>query len=148
MRASALEEAAVRLAAAGEITRARSALTGAARGYAELAAAWDLHRADSRLKDRGIRRGPNSIRRRPTTGWDALTPGERRVARLVGEGQSNADIAAGLFLSPRTVQSHVSRILAKLELSSRVEVVRALAERDRGDHGDHASPLRPAPPVM
>jgi DNA-binding CsgD family transcriptional regulator len=140
LRASALEEAAVRLAAAGEVTRARSALTAAAQGYAGLGAAWDLQRADARLKVYGIRRGPNSLRRRPAAGWDALTPKERDVARLAAEGQSNNDIAARLFLSPRTVESHMSRVRAKLGVSSRVEIVRA-AQNAAG-----ASPGPPAQP--
>lgn len=129
MRASALEEAAVLLARAGETVRARSSLTSAARGYADLGAVWDLHRADTRLKHYGVRRGPNSIRRRPSAGWDALTPAERRVAELVGQGRSNSEIAERLVVSPRTVHTHVGRILAKLGLSSRVEIVRVVAGR-------------------
>jgi len=132
LRASALEEAAVRLAAAGQAVPARAALTDAAGGYADLGATWDLRRADARLKAYGVRRGPNSIRRRPATGWAALTPKELDVARLAAEGRSNADIAARLFLSPRTVQAHVSKILSKLELSSRVEIVRVAAEHPPG----------------
>ncbi|HEY0718024.1 MAG TPA: helix-turn-helix transcriptional regulator, partial [Streptosporangiaceae bacterium] len=89
-----------------------------------LGAAWDAGRADRRLKQHGVRRGPNSIRRGPSHGWDALTPSERRVAELVAQGLSNPDIAAQLFLSRRTVQTHVTRILGKLGASSRLEVVR------------------------
>jgi DNA-binding CsgD family transcriptional regulator len=62
---------------------------------------------------------------RPVTGWVALTPTEARVASLVAEGRSNPDIAAELFLSRNTVQTHVSHILAKLEARSRTEIVRA-----------------------
>jgi DNA-binding NarL/FixJ family response regulator len=144
-RACALEEAAVRLAAAGEADRARLTLTDAARLYASLGAAWHLRRADTRLKRYGVRRGPNSIRRRPATGWGALTPSERRIAELVGRGLSNHDIAARLVLSHRTVETHVTRILAKLGLKSRVQIVRAAAERDGESRGgDHSSPLRMA----
>jgi DNA-binding CsgD family transcriptional regulator len=131
MQAFALEEAAVRLAAAGGTVRARAALTGAARIYAALRASWDLRRADTRLKRHGVRRGPNSIRRGPTTGWDALTPSERRIAQLVSRGLSNPDIAAQLVLSRRTVQTHVSNILAKLGLDSRLEIARAAARREQ-----------------
>ncbi|HEY0718631.1 MAG TPA: AAA family ATPase, partial [Streptosporangiaceae bacterium] len=81
-QAFALEEAAVRLAGNGEVTAARAALTRAVRIYSGLGAAWDAGRADRRLKQHGVRRGPNSIRRGPSHGWDALTPSERRVAEL------------------------------------------------------------------
>jgi DNA-binding CsgD family transcriptional regulator len=59
----------------------------------------------------------------------ALTPREREVALLVGDGRTNAQIAAGLHLSESTVEKHVSRVLAKLGLSSRAGVIRLLAEQ-------------------
>ena len=126
----ALEEAAARFAAAGDVARARCALAEAVRAYSGLAAQWDVRRADARLRALGVRRGPRSAHRRESTGWAALTPGERRVAGLVGQGWSNPDIAAELFLSRRTVQTHVSNILAKLQLRSRTEVARVLAQVD------------------
>jgi DNA-binding CsgD family transcriptional regulator len=57
----------------------------------------------------------------------ALTPREREVAALVADGQTNAQIALRLHLSESTVEKHVSRVLAKLGLSSRIGVVRLLA---------------------
>ncbi|MGH3663994.1 MAG: ATP-binding protein [Micromonosporaceae bacterium] len=127
--AFALEEAAVRLAEAGQIVPARRALTDAARAYDGLGAAWDIRRADARLRPLGVRRGPRSLHRRSKTGYAALTPSEQRVARLVAEGMSNPDIAAELFLSRNTVQTHVSNILGKLKLRSRLELVREVAAR-------------------
>ncbi len=112
--ASALEEAAVALAAAGQTARARQALTDTVRIYTQLGATWTIRRADARLRPYGIRRGPRSIHRRATAGWAALTPAEERIARLVAQGKSNPDIATELFLSRSTVQTHVSNILAKL----------------------------------
>jgi DNA-binding NarL/FixJ family response regulator len=125
--AAAFEEAAIRLAAAGDTARARTALTDAVRIYAGLGATWDIRRADARLRPYGIRRGPRSTHRRATTGWDALTPSEQRITRLVAQGLSNPDIATELYLSRRTVQTHVSSILAKLQLRSRIDIVRAAA---------------------
>ena len=68
-------------------------------------------------------------RKRPSTGWDALTPAERDVVRLLGEGLPNKDIAARLFVSPRTVQSHLTHVYSKLGVSSRVQLVQQVARR-------------------
>jgi len=123
------EEAAALLAAAGDATGARAALTEAVRAYTGLGAGWDVRRADARLRRYGVRRGPRVVRRRPTAGWDALTPTELRVAGLVALGRSNPEIAAEMLLSRRTVQTHVSNILAKLGLVSRVDIAREAAHR-------------------
>lgn len=64
-------------------------------------------------------------RKRPTTGWASLTPTERDVVQLVSEGLGNKDIAARLFVSPRTVQTHLTHIYAKLQITSRVQLVQA-----------------------
>ncbi len=58
----------------------------------------------------------------PVSGPEALTPREREVAALLGEGLSNAALASRLFISPRTAAVHVSNILAKLTMTSRTEV--------------------------
>ncbi|WP_281360445.1 response regulator transcription factor [Lentzea indica] len=59
-----------------------------------------------------------------------MTPTEERVAELVTEGLSNPDIAAEMFLSRRTVQTHVSNALAKLGVASRTEIAREAARRN------------------
>jgi DNA-binding CsgD family transcriptional regulator len=127
-RGSALAEAAALFAEAGSVAQARAALTEAADCYTGVGADLLLRRLESRLRGYGIRRGPRSHHRRARTGWAALTPTERGVAELLGRGMSNPEIAAQLFLSRYTVQAHVSRILAKLGFTSRVEVVRAFAD--------------------
>jgi DNA-binding CsgD family transcriptional regulator len=66
-------------------------------------------------------------RKRPTSGWGSLTPTELDVIRLVSEGMTNSDVAARLFISPRTVQTHLTHVYTKLGLSSRVQLVQEAA---------------------
>ncbi len=68
-------------------------------------------------------------RKRPSSGWASLTPSEHDVVRLVSEGLGNKDIAARLFVSPRTVQSHLTRVYTKLGLSSRVQLAQEAVRR-------------------
>jgi DNA-binding CsgD family transcriptional regulator len=65
--------------------------------------------------------------KRPTSGWASLTPTERDVVRLVSDGLGNNDIATRLFVSPRTVQTHLTHVYAKLGLTSRVQLVQEAA---------------------
>ena len=66
-------------------------------------------------------------RKRPTNGWESLTPAERDVVRLVSEGLANNDIATRLFVSPRTVQTHLTHVYTKLGLTSRVQLAQEAA---------------------
>ncbi|WP_144126435.1 ATP-binding protein [Catellatospora sichuanensis] len=127
--AQAAEDAAVALAARGDLEPARAALTRALDLYTAMDASRDIFRADARLRRLGVRRGRQGPRKRPKHGWEALTQTEHRVALLVASGMSNPDIAAQLFLSRRTVQSHVSSILAKLGVHSRVELAVSAHQR-------------------
>lgn len=127
-----LEDLAVARAWHGDLGGARSALTGAVEAYEELGARWDIARADARLRSLGVRRGNRSARRRAANGWEALTPAELKVALLVAQGRSNPEIATALFLSRRTVQTHVSHILAKLQVRTRAAVAAQAAARSLG----------------
>lgn len=119
----AAENASALFAREGRLPQARAALARAAELYEGLEARWDLARAEQRLRREGVRRSGQGARApRPKSGWAALTETERRIAALVAEGNSNPAIASRLFISRRTVQSHVSSILAKLDLTSRVEL--------------------------
>lgn len=68
-------------------------------------------------------------RKRPATGWASLTPAELNVVRLAGEGLSNKEIAERLFLSPRTVQAHLSHVYSKLGIASRVRLAQEAMRR-------------------
>lgn len=71
-------------------------------------------------------RGP---RRRPPTGWDALTPMENEVVGLAGAGLTNREIAERLFVSVATVKTHLVHAYPKLGLASRSQLVRAVTDR-------------------
>jgi DNA-binding CsgD family transcriptional regulator len=136
MAAAALEEAAVSLAAGGDVARARSTLASAVHTYERFGATWDVRRASARLRRHGIRRGPQHGSPRPARGWAALTPSEVTIARMVAQGLSNPDIARELFVSRRTVQTHVSNILGKLELHSRIDICRVTEPQPLALSGD------------
>jgi DNA-binding CsgD family transcriptional regulator len=65
-------------------------------------------------------------RRAASTGPAALTPSERRVADLVAAGRTNREVAQTLFVTEKTVETHLSRVFAKLGLRSRRELAAAL----------------------
>ncbi|MGO1056910.1 ATP-binding protein [Crossiella sp. CA198] len=132
--AATLEDLAAVLAGRGEVAEARQALHEAVTHYGEFGADWDIRRAEGRLREHGVRRGVRGRRaQREVSGWAALTPTELRIADLVADGQSTPGIAAGLFLSPRTVQTHISHILGKLGVRGRVEIAREVFRRRAAD---------------
>jgi DNA-binding NarL/FixJ family response regulator len=59
--------------------------------------------------------------------WDQLSPQELQIANMVAEGLSNREIAQRLYLSHRTVGSHLCRLFPKLGITSRAQLVAALA---------------------
>jgi DNA-binding CsgD family transcriptional regulator len=63
------------------------------------------------------------------SGPDSLTPSELRVARLAAEGRSNPEIAHQLFLTRRTVETHLTHAYQKLEIASRGELAAALGKQ-------------------
>ncbi len=123
-RAQALEDAAALEAERGELAAAERYLGEALGLYTALGAAWDVEHAGARLQRYGIAPVRVAFRGRPVSGWGALTPTEVKVAYLVADGRSNPDVAAAMFLSRNTVQTHVSHILAKLGARSRAEIIR------------------------
>jgi DNA-binding CsgD family transcriptional regulator len=71
--------------------------------------------------------GATAHRRAPATSDQRLTPQEAQIARMAGDGLSNPEIGARLFISPRTVQYHLRKVFAKLGISSRSQLHRVLA---------------------
>ena len=128
-RAMALEAAAGYFVDAGDRTQARAAFTTAVEIYTSLGAAADVSRLLAAFRAHGIRRGPHAKHRRAQSGWDSLTATEIKIAAFVEEGLSNPEIAARLLLSRRTVATHVSHILKKLDVNSRIDIARESALR-------------------
>ncbi len=85
-------------------------------GEQEFDAAWAEGAAMSTEEAIAYARRGRGERKRPASGWQALTPTELDVVRLVAEGLPNKDIATRLFVSPRTVQTHLTHVYTKLGL--------------------------------
>ena len=99
-------------------------------GDKDFEAGWDEGAALSTAEAITYSQRGRGERKRPSSGWASLTPAELDVVRLVSEGLGNKDIATRLFVSPRTVQSHLTRVYTKLGLSSRVQLAQESARRD------------------
>ncbi len=125
----AAEEAAVLAARAGDREAAAKLFAAARQLYGGLGATALAGRMARRLRAAGV--GPDRApiaRARPGHGWDSLTAMERQILRLIVERRSNPEIAGVFVISRRTVETHVSHILTKVGLRSRVELARAAAE--------------------
>ncbi len=129
------EEAAVAAAATGDQGTARSLAGRCLHLCGSLGAVTTERRLTARLRTHGVRLGATGSRRRPATGPDSLTPTELLVAERVAQGLTSPQIATQLYVSPRTVQTHVSHILRKLDLRSRVELAAMFARRPETAHG-------------
>ncbi|MGW7362215.1 helix-turn-helix transcriptional regulator [Streptomyces sp. NPDC054841] len=129
--AHACTDAAELLARSGRRDEARVLLDQALETFTRLDAVWDAARATSRLRAVAVRRGSRGTRSGIHHGWDALTHTERLVAGHVAEGRSNPEIAARMSIARSTVSTHVSSILRKLAMASRVELAAEVTRRQR-----------------
>ena len=137
--ALACEEAGTGFARQGQAGQARPLLEQALGIYERLDAARDLARAEAALRDAGIRRGRRGPRGRPQFGWPSLTPTEKTIARLVADGLSNPQIGQRLYISSRTVQTHLAHMFAKLDINSRAQLA-AQATRHPDSQSDDGPP--------
>jgi DNA-binding CsgD family transcriptional regulator len=121
--ATAMRERAAMCRLAAGNRSAVEELTAAAEAYERLGATRDAGRCRHQLREHGAW-APSQRGRR---GYGSeLSPREREVARMLAEGRTNREIADGLFLSPRTVEQHVAKVLRKLGARSRTDVARKL----------------------
>jgi DNA-binding CsgD family transcriptional regulator len=117
---SAYDAARLRLEAA-RWAQNRPELLNAIEQFDQMGAVAAADRARAAARQLGMRPG----RRRRTVG--TLSAREEEVAQLVAAGQTNAEIAASMYLSPRTIERHVGSILTKLGYRSRIQIANAVA---------------------
>lgn len=118
--ARSCENAAAALVAGGRQPDAVAVLLEAQSRYLALGADRDLARVEAALRSLGVRPGRRGARNaRPTTGWESLTPTESNVVTLIAESLTNREVATRLYISPRTVETHLGHVFVKLEVSSR-----------------------------
>ena len=114
---------------------ARAQLHSAIDAFDRLGAARWSERARAELEATG-----ETIARRDPTAPEKLTPQELQIALQVAEGKSNRETAEALFLSPKTVEFHLTRVYRKLDLNSRAELIRLLMEETPGASAWCSSP--------
>ncbi len=127
-RASATEDAGRASSARGDHGCAAARLREAYAQYEQLGCAEDMARVRSQLRACGVTVRHWKRADRPAFGWASLTDTERRIADLVAQGLSNRQVAGQVFLSTHTVAFHLRHIFWKLDVSSRVQLARLVAE--------------------
>jgi DNA-binding CsgD family transcriptional regulator len=79
-------------------------------------------RVRAALRARGVRAGARGPRERPASGWDSLTPTERKVVALAAQGLTSRKIGQRLYISTFTVGSHLRHVYQKLGINSRARL--------------------------
>jgi DNA-binding CsgD family transcriptional regulator len=103
---------------------ARDQLRSAFDAFTSIGAEAFAERARRELQATG-----ETVRKRSDDTRTDLTPQEEEIARLAREGRTNSEIAAQLFIGRRTVEWHLGKVFAKLDISSRLELDQALRKR-------------------
>lgn len=132
-----IHERAGRMAAARRHPQAAALLGEALRTWDQMGASRGVRSVEEFALANGIRLHNRPVRGRARSGWESLTGAEREVLALLGQGLSNPAIAERLYVSRRTVETHVSRLYAKLGIVNRV-LLAAEAQR----RGLQPSPAR------
>jgi DNA-binding CsgD family transcriptional regulator len=115
----------------GDTAGAEKILRLASATAEETGAATERAHIDQLLRQLGVRTWRRGSRLRATGGLSVLSDREREIANLITGGASNPEIARTLFLSRKTVERHVSSILAKLEVKNRAQLAARMATSDR-----------------
>lgn len=130
-RASACEDAGAAHVGAGNRCVGVPLLVEAQAIYHATGAELDAARVMRRLEE-ADRRPRRASRHAPRFGWASLTETEVRVARAVGAGRTNAEVARLLYMSRHTVDAHLRKIFQKLAIRSRVMLARIVVEQESG----------------
>lgn len=133
--ADTCESAARCLFAHGRPTEAAPLVDEAAEIHLSCGAIASLARVDALLRANGVRRrrrGPAAA----THGWESLSPTERTVVDLVALGLSSPQIATRMFISRRTVETHLAHVFRKLDLSSRAQLAAVATARSSGQSAE------------
>jgi DNA-binding CsgD family transcriptional regulator len=109
---------------AGHRAESREPLRGGYELARECGATALAEAARTELRASGVR-----LRREALSGADSLTASERRIAEMAAEGASNPEIAQALFLTVKTVESHLSHAYRKLDIAGRSQLAEALADK-------------------
>jgi two-component system, NarL family, response regulator NreC len=117
---------ALRNGAAGYVLKEASA-TDLVQAVREVAA--DRRYLSPPLSEHGIEAYVQKAREAPLDLYETLTTRERQVLQLAAEGRTNADIAAALFVSPRTVETHRAHLMRKLGLRTQADLIRYALRR-------------------
>ena len=85
-------------------------------------------------------------RRTALSGVESLTPSELRVAELAAHGMTNREIAQALFVTEKTVETHLGHVYPKLDITSRAELRGKLSRPESGTTGSNTDEQVPAEP--
>ena len=126
--AACCEDAARLLESTARRDEALDLLDEAATIHADIGAEADRARVENALRDLGARRRQRAPSR-PSFGWASLTPMETEVSQLVAEGLTNPEIGVRLYISRRTVETHLSHVFTKLGLIGRTQLASEYTKR-------------------